>query len=73
MSGVNRKGESRGAKKQRGRREGTLGLSSTAVKRPRRFSFYLVGFYQSNVMWKHGQGCLKQLVNVTIFSLFFKK
>ena len=40
---------------------------STAVKRPRRFSFYLIGF-----KWKHGQGCMKLLVNVTIFSFFFK-
>ena len=39
-----------------------IGKISTAVKRPRRFSFYLVGF-----KWKHGQGCIKYLVNVTIF------
>ena len=23
-----------------------------------------------NVKWKNGQGCIKQLVNVTIFSIF---
>ena len=38
---------------------------STAVKRSRRFSFYLVGLKS-----KHGQGCIKQLVNITIFKFF---
>ena len=31
-----------------------FGFTSTAVKRPRGFSFYLVG-----LKWKHGQGCTK--------------
>ena len=32
--------------------------TSTALKRPRRFSFYLVGFYL-NVKWNYEQGCIK--------------
>ena len=42
---------------------------STAVKRPKRFSFYLVGFYS---MLSGTWARMYKIVNVTIFSLFSK-
>ena len=34
-------------------------VASTAVKRPKRFSFYIFNGILCNVKLKHGQGCIK--------------